>query len=94
MHTHETDKPLLMTLMGSRFNSVAKYLVPVVDYEVEEEDIIIANNIVAAALSKTTEEIGVLARRITPYGVVQIGDAYYIKDIEPSVHYRMSMGDS
>lgn len=78
---------VLLTLMGSRFEDVAKYLVPVEDGEADNEDVILANNIVASALNLTTDEVGRLARRITPSGVVQIGDFYYIKNIEPSVHY-------
>ena len=79
---------ILLTLMGSRFEAVSKYLVPVNEAEADDQEIIEANNIVAAAINKTTEEVGRLARRITPYGVIQIGDFYYIKNIEPSIHYR------
>ena len=72
---------ILLTLMGSRFEAVSKYLVPVNEAEADDQEIIEANNIVAAAINKTTEEVGRLARRITPYGVIQIGDFYYIKNI-------------
>jgi hypothetical protein len=79
---------ILMTLMGSRFNSVARYIVPVQGDQADDDEVILANNIVAAALNITTEDVGRLARRITPYGVVQIDDIYYIKNIEPSCHYK------
>jgi hypothetical protein len=78
---------VLMTLMGSRFKSVSKLLVPVTDDQTTEEDIITANIIVGAAIDKTPEEVGRLARRITPSAVVQIEGEYYVRGIEPSTHY-------
>lgn len=74
---------MLLTLMASKFESMARYLAPVRDGEVDDEDVIQANITVAAALGLTVEELGELARRVSTAGVVNIDGVYYIKNIAP-----------
>ncbi len=75
---------VLMTLMGSRFYSVSKYLIDVDDGQADDEDTMNANSIVAGALLLSVERVGELAKRITSSCVVEIGGILYIKNIAPS----------
>lgn len=78
-----TPLSVLHTLMGSRFQAVSKYLAPVREEDSYEDDVIDANNIIAGALSTTTENIGQLASRISRSAVVEIEGMYYVKNIAP-----------
>jgi len=79
---------VLLTLMGSRFKEISKYLVAVEDTEENEDDVICANCIVAGAMGLSVETVGDLARRISSYRVCKIDGQTYIKDIVPSNLYR------
>lgn len=80
---------VLLTILGSKFETVAKYFqVLSDDEEADDEYIILANSIVAGVLGITTERVGELAKRISLSCVKMIQSQYYIKNIIPSEHYE------
>lgn len=79
---------VMLTLMGSKFDSVCKYLVYVPEDDFDDEDTIVAASIIAGALSITVERVGELAKRITSSCVREISGILYVKNIAPSSLYQ------
>ena len=75
---------VVLTLTGSRFESIAKYIAYADD--ATEEDCITATAIIAGCIGIETHRVGELAKRISKSAVVDIGGILYIKDIIPSDH--------
>lgn len=80
---------VLLTIMGDRMNSVSKFLCP---GDGGEDEIILSNEIIAAALSITASEVGRLASRITKSCVTSIRGVTYIKGIVPTAEYYHYIG--
>ena len=79
---------VLLTLMGSRFGLVSKYLVEAYEGDIDDDDMIVANTIVAGALNLTVHRVGELANRISKASVVEVSGILYVKNIAPSGLYE------
>ena len=78
---------VITTILGSKIDDAMKFLCPIDPEEADEEEVIIANNIVAAYAGVTTERVGQLALRISHNAVCEIRSKRYIKGIVPSSDY-------
>lgn len=91
-HMPVSAMSVVLTIVGSKFAEISKFLSQVDDDEIEDEHMIIANNLIASVVLIGTSEVGKLARRISPMCVRQVGTEYYIKNIEPSEFYWSMYG--
>lgn len=88
-HQHMPVSPfsVITTILGAKIDDAMIYLAPIDHDEAEDEEIITANNIIAAYVGVTTQKIGELARRISHHAVCEIRSRTYIKGIVPSSAY-------
>lgn len=79
---------IVYTLVGSKMDEISKFIVARDAQDCTEDDSTVATSIVAGAIGITTEEAGQLARRVSKWCVIEIGEFYYIKGIAPSKVYK------
>lgn len=86
-HMPVSPMSVLLTLLGSQATKACKYVVPVSDIDVDEDEIMVANSIIGGYIGKTAEEVGKLAHKISPSCVCSIRGRSYVKNIAPSSKY-------
>lgn len=79
---------VITTILGSKIVEAIDYVGPIDPEEVEDEEVIIANTIVASYAGITTEQVGQLAKAISHDAVCEIRSQTYIKGIAPSSNYK------
>lgn len=79
---------VITTILGSKIDAAMAYLAPIDHDEAEDEEIIVANSIIAGYIGQPTENIGKLARSISADAVCTIRSTLYIKGIVPSNIYE------
>jgi hypothetical protein len=89
-YQHMPVSPLsvVTTILGSKAEDAINYIAPINPEEADDEEVITANNIVAAYVGLTTDRVGQLAKQISPYAVCEIRSVSYIKGIVPSSNYE------
>lgn len=83
-----TPFSVVTTILGSKIQQAMDYLCPIDPNDADDEDVIIANNIVAAYAGISTKQVGELAKKISNVAVIEIRSSLYIKGIVPSENYE------
>lgn len=78
---------VITTILGSKIDDAMKFLAPIDPEEADEDEVILANNIIAGYAGVTTAVVGQLATRISHNAVCEIRSKKYIKGIVPSNAY-------
>lgn len=79
---------VVITILGSRYEEAMDYLCPIDPNEALDEEVVIANSIIAGYIGVTAERIGELAKRISADAVCRIHSVDYVKGIVPSSKYE------
>jgi hypothetical protein len=78
---------VITTILGSKIDDAMKFLAPIDPEEADDDEVILANNIIAGYAGVTTATVGQLAFKISHNAVCEIRSKKYIKGIVPSMDY-------